>query len=789
MSAPASSSSASQMPVPQMPTTKDHVIQSILQTASMLATKGLSTKGEPFTSQNGLPSLSSFEALFMIIQKEMPTLFDTEKSNFFLDQFNLLYSLPLNEETFRAVYILRNILYNVLTQHHKSSLWTYNPSKVAALTKSLANKDKSKPVTVTMTTCKRMDLFSRTVNSMIECITDLDTQVYEWIVVDDNSSPNERNLIKQLYPFIRLIEKTPDQKGHPKSMNIIQQEVSTPYIFHIEDDWEFFIHRPYCSMLLHVIRAEPGLKQALVNINYTEDPHTANTIWGAQLKNHKDPIPFVSRYFVHRYFTGLRLEEENRKLNSPNSMYWPHFSFRVGLTDTSVFSQLGAFSETADHFEMEYAHRYVNAGFKTAFLDGIFTTHIGRRTYERNTEKKNAYDLNEEKQFGEPVKTPVATSTSKSSAEPLTRINEKPVNPLDVKLSGNVVNLDIKENKTVVLYVINLKRRTDRLIQFYQRNQNVGIPIKVFEGFDGKTLQPTPEIQALFSSGDFNYRRGIVGCALSHIELWKRFLTEPGEDYLVVLEDDVVLAKQFSQKLLQLLYDESEQPANERFELCFMHYNPYPQYRYNRLFMQYSPIKAEKWSVERSMRENMGSGAGYILTRDGAKKLLDFVNKRGVFNAIDWVMFKSHLRVSYTSSMLAFAECFQSGSMDTDIQNVFDRVCYDDWTKHELERWKKQLSTNISCSSKDASSALRIPEAWIKNSPINKILIVPSIDDKALHTIEKVIVTSKQHIPIVQKTKGPFVWYTTDRCLFVVPFSYTDEEFLKSVPLCDQKLI
>ena len=66
------------------------------------------------------------------------------------------------------------------------------------------NKNKNdinKEITITTTTCKRLDLLKKTVNSFIECCKDLHL-VKEWIVIDDNSSENDRIEMKNLYPFI-----------------------------------------------------------------------------------------------------------------------------------------------------------------------------------------------------------------------------------------------------------------------------------------------------------------------------------------------------------------------------------------------------------------------------------------------------------------------------------------------------------------------------------------------------------------------------------------------------------
>ena len=52
-------------------------------------------------------------------------------------------------------------------------------------------------VLLTMTTCKRFDLFEQTVNSILHHWTDLD-QVDAWFCVDDNSSEEHKKQMKVL---------------------------------------------------------------------------------------------------------------------------------------------------------------------------------------------------------------------------------------------------------------------------------------------------------------------------------------------------------------------------------------------------------------------------------------------------------------------------------------------------------------------------------------------------------------------------------------------------------------
>ena len=313
-----------------------------------------------------------------------------------IDELELLLSKYQNNEN---IIKLWHIFYDYLTCKHKSMIFDTPKEIVEKLTKSLSSfiDLDIKNVIITMTTCKRMDLTYRTINSMLYCITDLEKYVGKFLVVDDNSSEEDRTKLLECYPFITLIRKDSSQKGHPKSMNIILNEIKNyKYQFHIEDDWEFFYPSNYIEKCITVLENNPKYGQCLINRDYGEDQITINNIGGSECKkiNYNTPVSIENKnknkntkepssliYYEHRHFKGIELEKERIKCGLANNLYWPHFSFRVGLTKTEVYNKVGSFNETAKHFEMEYAYRYVNKGYKTTFLDGVYCAHIGRRTY------------------------------------------------------------------------------------------------------------------------------------------------------------------------------------------------------------------------------------------------------------------------------------------------------------------------------------------------------------------------------------------------------------------------
>ena len=565
--------------------------------------------------------------------------------NLFLRTFYILKKNTKDDDKLRNIYIIeQNIFEILLKKYNRNDSIFLSDIKIIDKINNIfkLNKDKyiEKSVTITTTTCKRIDLFIRTVNSVINCILDIDKNVKEWVVIDDNSTEDDKIKMKTLFPFITFIFKNEKEKGHCKSMNMILKQVKTKYIFNIEDDWEFFIEDNYLTKMINAIENNTDIKQCLININYTEDVEISSNIWGAEYLN--------NGIFVHKYLTGVELEQKVKNCNYANNFYWPHFSLRPGIISTDTLIKIGIFNEDAKHFEMEYGYRYVQMGFKTAFLGGTYSIHIGRRTYERNTDIKNAYDLNKENQFG------------------LNKFNN--------------------EKMIFLSYLINLKRREDRLIRFFKNNINEMLPTNVFEAIDGKKIDKSHLIQKTYSTGDYNYRRGIVGCASSHIELWKKFLKDYKHDFMIVIEDDAKLLPNYKEKLFYILNNFAN-----NFEILFLHFHPYPQHL-NTLSEKINNNQTpyiEHWDIQKCKMLNAGGTTGYVITKKGAYNMLEYIRKNGVTNGIDWVMLNTanENRICYSFPFLVTTQYYISSNLDTDIQNDYNSLKMEDdeWDKYEIE--------------------------------------------------------------------------------------------------------
>ncbi len=279
----------------------------------------------------------------------------------------------------------------------------YEKSKLLKESEEFKNKAPRKAgVIFTVTTCKRFDLFEKTINSLINCTKDIDL-IDEWLCVDDNSSEEDRTLMKEKYPFFTYIFKNPEEKGHSKSMNIIRDYViksGYKYTLHMEDDWQAVVEMNYIKPCIQIIEENrEGVKQVVQNRQYVQliRPRDIDLKGGFQryLSNNY-------RYIVHEFYPKGSEEEAQfwKRINGGYSAsYWPHYSLNPSIMESEVYKWLGPYNENVKHFEMEYASRYTNAGFKTGFFDNITRLHIGKLIGEEG--KKNAYELNELVQFSQ----------------------------------------------------------------------------------------------------------------------------------------------------------------------------------------------------------------------------------------------------------------------------------------------------------------------------------------------------------------------------------------------------
>ena len=156
----------------------------------------------------------------------------------------------------------------------------------------------------------------------------------------------------------------------------------------------------------------------------------------------------------------------------------------------------------------------------------------------------------------------------------------------------------------------------------------------------------------------------------------------------------------------------------------------------------------EQFNVEKSLLMSMGGTGGYVITKNGAERLLNFINEHGMTNGIDTVQQKSAntLNIFYSYPHLIYSECYRTDTVnkvDTDIQFNYTSLTipFDKRLEEELKYY-------------------------------DIINLLEQIDELQLTTLSMpsyYISNNKEHIrKLASKSKYP-CYTIEDRALFIVP--------------------
>jgi GR25 family glycosyltransferase involved in LPS biosynthesis/glycosyltransferase involved in cell wall biosynthesis len=210
--------------------------------------------------------------------------------------------------------------------------------------------------------------------------------------------------------------------------------------------------------------------------------------------------------------------------------------------------------------------------------------------------------------------------------------------------------------------IINLKRRSDRKVMMESRLQAQTITEYEFvDAVDGSQLLPTAYIQRLFHGNNFNYRKGVIGCAMSHLALWQRLMHDTSCDVYVVIEDDAELVDNFElklQKAVQLFM------SDPRAELCYISGFSITDPCTNASNLQL---------IKKDNNHDMGTG-GYLIKKSGAVRFVDYYDTHSMKASIDAsiiIDFNEHL---YKINQHLIKSPFFGP--DTDIQQSYDEISF-----------------------------------------------------------------------------------------------------------------
>ena len=173
--------------------------------------------------------------------------------------------------------------------------------------------------------------------------------------------------------------------------------------------------------------------------------------------------------------------------------------------------------------------------------------------------------------------------------------------------------------ETPPIVVLNLRRRSERWAAWSIEAKRAGITnYRRWEAIDGYRMTMAQEIQHLFRFNDFNMERGVMGCALSHMNIWLH-IVENNIPALIIFEDDARFNEPFAVPDLPLAWD--------LFYFGGGH----------GIYPPGDPI-SDMIIIPKQSENLYLNTLAYMISYNGANKLLKRLGETGFNRAVDWFM-------------------------------------------------------------------------------------------------------------------------------------------------------
>lgn len=220
-----------------------------------------------------------------------------------------------------------------------------------------------KEVTVVLTSCGRLDLLSKTIKSFNEYNT---YPISKFIIIDDSGDESIHEEADKLLPALleqydHFVIFNNKRQGQIKSIDDAYSLVKTPYVFHLEDDWEFYKH----SFIEHSFKL------------MDDDPNLI-TVWLRELDD-----------TMNNPIEGECHSNSNLKYYYvKNNKGWSGYCFNPGLRRYSDYKTIAPFRNIVPKHlvdipksvleaELIISKKYGELGFKAAIFNQGYVKHIG----------------------------------------------------------------------------------------------------------------------------------------------------------------------------------------------------------------------------------------------------------------------------------------------------------------------------------------------------------------------------------------------------------------------------
>ena len=214
-------------------------------------------------------------------------------------------------------------------------------------------------ITAVFTSCGRFDLLQRTISSFL---THADLPLHEIIVIDNSTLPDAESRIESLTDRELVVIANTENIGQVSSIDNAYARVQTDYIFHCEDDWEFFD-----SGFLNLSKQLLEDRRNIINVNLR--------VRFDGEKGSMHPITAMQT-------TANGVEYHEYEINYLNA--WHGFSWNPGLRRKADYGLIKPYKLYGE--ESGVGKVYKELGYVAACLKNPYCKHIGTNS---STPKSN----------------------------------------------------------------------------------------------------------------------------------------------------------------------------------------------------------------------------------------------------------------------------------------------------------------------------------------------------------------------------------------------------------------
>lgn len=206
-------------------------------------------------------------------------------------------------------------------------------------------------VTVTITSCGRFDLLQKTIESLFRTADAyLNVKIY-----DDSANEDQQRQITDAYGKRFDLYLGEERRGQAFGLDFLYSRVTTPWLFHCEDDWEF-IRTGYLQESAKVLNGDLSIMivgLAIMDVYFS---------LGAAVNLHE--------------VQGVRVYDQPKWRIDERHGWWHGWVGSPNLKRTADVSKFPKFSSVYDEEEWD-REVFGKSGCKSVWLDKPYVQHTG----------------------------------------------------------------------------------------------------------------------------------------------------------------------------------------------------------------------------------------------------------------------------------------------------------------------------------------------------------------------------------------------------------------------------